>query len=175
MPTPPSLTPEQLFCLKGCRIYKQYYEMRHNFEHGVCIFCTLDTNRNKIVWEDAYAHCWAVPDAYLRSELEHHLIVAPKRHLRDPWGFTHDEILSVHTAQKILAQKFNLRGGIIATRFGDMSLNAGTVPHLHYNIMIPNGSGEVRIPVFKDDCDRDENTKRSQGFSTRYEAGEMPM
>ncbi len=80
----------------------------------------------------------------------------------------------MHQALQRIAMKYTLAGGIIATRFGDMSLNSGTVPHLHENIMVPNGTGEVRIPVFKDPKDRAENQARAAEFSVRYEAGEKP-
>jgi diadenosine tetraphosphate (Ap4A) HIT family hydrolase len=143
--------------------------MRQGFEGAFCQFCAIDSQVNNVLWEDTSTHCWAVPDAFMRTELEYHLIVAPKRHVRFPWELGLDEEISINEAQRFLASKFDLRGGIIATRFGDMSLNAGTVPHLHINIMVPNGTGEVRIPVFKDPCDREENQKRAAKFAEQYE------
>jgi hypothetical protein len=55
-----------------------------------------------------------------------------------------------------------------------MRMNAGTVPHLHYNTFNPSGAGEVRIPVFKDPSDRAENELRAAAFAARYEANEVP-
>ena len=74
-----------------------------------------------------------------------------------------------------------------------MRLNAGTVPHLHYNTFEPDPGEiqlmtdqmtkqdratdkkiEVRIPVYKDPGDRVGNQERAAEFSARYETGEVP-
>jgi diadenosine tetraphosphate (Ap4A) HIT family hydrolase len=169
-----SLTDEELFCLEGCRSYPQYHKMRAGFESGHCEFCNLDRTLNTVLWEEEDVVCWAVPSQFLRNELLHHFIIIPKRHVRFPWELVPDEVTSMQWARMILSRKYELRGGIMATRFGDMNLNAGTVPHLHENIMVPNGTGEVRVPVFKDPSDRAENQVRAAQFAKRYEAGDQP-
>jgi diadenosine tetraphosphate (Ap4A) HIT family hydrolase len=164
------LTDEEMFCLEGCRSYEQYFHMHQQFETGYCPFCTVDRALNKVLFEDQFAQCWAVPEQFLRKELKYHLIITPKRHVRFEWGLDTDEWRSIRTMHVFLAGQFDLEGGITVTRFGDMRLNAGTVPHLHTNIMVPNGTGEVRIPVFKDPKDREENRARAADFAARYEA-----
>ena len=59
-------------------------------------------------------------------------------------------------------------------RYGLVSNNAGSVDHAHGNVMEPNGTGEVRLPLFKLDEDRETNAKRMAGFAARYETGEVP-
>lgn len=83
------------------------------------------------------------------------------------------EVEAIYIAHYFLETWFHLEGGIIATRFGDMRLNAGTIPHLHVNIMVPNGTGEVRIPAYKSTDGREANQTRAEGFAKRYEAGEV--
>ena len=168
------LNEEEQFCLEGCGSYKQYHHMRHGFESDICQFCTLDPAINFVLWEDESATCWSVHPNFKRTELAHHLIVIPKRHVRYPWELKVHEVLSMQGARIYLSHEFDLAGGIMATRFGDMRLNAGTVPHLHENIMVPNGTGEVRIPVFKDPKDREANKIRAAEFALRYEANEIP-
>lgn len=168
------LTAEELFCIEGCRSFAQYHKMRNSFELGHCEFCSLDPAVNVILFEDDYVQCWSVPSAFLRKELKHHLVVIPKRHVRYPWDLMYIEHVSIAKAMEYLAGQYNLAGGIVATRFGDMELNAGTVPHLHTNIMVPNGTAEVRIPVFKDPADRVHNQARAAEFARRYEAHEIP-
>lgn len=174
MPVKHELTNEEIFCLEGCREYSQYVLMRKNFERGICALCNLDRDFNKVVWENYLAICWTVPQSLMRSGLIHHSIVIPKRHVRFETELSYAEVMAIHDAKKILASECNIPGGIVAVRIGDMSLNAGTVPHLHYNIMVPNGKGEVRIPVFKDPTDRALNQERAKEFAKRYEAGEVP-
>ena len=169
--------PEELFCLEGCRSYAQYYSMRLGFEMGHCAFCpeNFDLSKNGVFWEDARAYAWAVPQNFLRKELSFHFIIAPKRHVRFLWELSNSEALAMHDALVTIGKRYTLdTGGIIVTRFGDMRFNAGTVPHIHENIMVPNGTGEVRIPVFKDPHDREKNRTRASAFAMQYEAGEGP-
>ena len=174
MPVKHELTPEELFCLEGCREYPQYVLMRRNFEKNVCALCELDRDLNKVIWENELVICWIVPQLLMRDGLSHHSIIIPKRHVRFETELSYAEVMAIHDAKKIHASSFDILGGIVAVRFGDMRLNAGTVPHLHYNIMVPNGIGEVRLPVFKDPKDRAKNREREEEFTKRYEAGEVP-
>ena len=169
------LSAEEIFCLEGCRSYEQYYKMRKGFEGGNCAFCNLDYSLNRVLWEDSRAMVWRVPERYLRPELKLHALVVPKRHVRFEADLSNDEVLSTHHAKKFVRKKLGYNGGLSHVREGDMRLNAGTVPHLHYNIFEPNQLHEVRIPVFKDPSDRQKNRRRALEFSTRYEAGEILM
>jgi diadenosine tetraphosphate (Ap4A) HIT family hydrolase len=174
MPVKHELTPEERFCLEGCRSYKQYALMRKNFERKICALCDLDRDLNKVIWENELVICWVVPESLMREGLCHHSIIIPKRHVRFETELSYAEVMAIHDAKKILASSFDIPGGIVAVRIGDMSLNAGTVPHLHYNTTVPDGTGEVRVPVFKDPKDRAKNQERAEEFAKRYEAGEVP-
>jgi diadenosine tetraphosphate (Ap4A) HIT family hydrolase len=164
-----SLTPEQLFCLEGCSSFKQYCKMYSDFESGVCTFCQLDRTLNEVLFEDKYAMAWHVPPAFLRPTLRVHGIVVPKRHVRFIGQLCDDEVLSIHRLMRNMNGMFAYQGGLWHAREGDMRFNAGTVPHVHYNIFEPNQTGEVRVPVFKEQTDRAANQARA---AARYEAGE---
>lgn len=110
----------------------------------------------------------------MRDTLKYHIIIIPTRHVRSEEDLFDDEILAIAKARRFLLRRYTLEGGVTVTRFGDMRLNAGTVPHLHFNIMVPNGTGEVRVPVFKNLTDRVMNQVRAMEFAKRYEAGEVP-
>jgi len=169
-----ALAYEELFCLEGCGNYEQYYHMRGKFEEGACAFCNLDREINDVLVESDLAFGWAVPDQFSKKGLAHQLLVVPKPHVRSPWDLTDEERLALGHIERSLAGMFDLTGGMMFARFGDMSLNAGTVPHLHYNIWVPDGTREIRIPIFKDPGDREENRERAAGFAKRYEEGEVP-
>lgn len=162
------LLPEEKFCLEGCGTYEQYFQMRKGFEEDSCIFCDLDRELNHVLFEDKHVYAWLVPRAYMRKELAYHALFVPKRHIRMEMDLTSAEVLSIHHAKRLLHREHGYRGGITHVREGDMGLNAGTVPHLHYNTFMPNGTGEVRIPVFKDQKDREANRVRAEGFARRY-------
>jgi len=168
------LTPEEQFCLMGCRSYTQYYQMRTAYEDGVCIFCNLDREKNRVLFEDEHVYAWMVPEAYMRSTLARHYLVVPKRHVRFLTDLSDDEWRSVHAALKYLYETHGFAGGVTHVREGDMRKNAGTVPHLHINVFEPNEMGEVRIPVYKDPGDLAKNAARASAFAAMYEDGVTP-
>lgn len=172
-----ALTEEHRFCLEGCRSYTQYYNMRKGFEKRACVFCPehFDRTYNEVLWEDYRAIAWHVRDELLRTALRLHIIVIPKRHVRFESDLTDAEVLSIHRAKCAMHKRFKYTGGLVHAREGDMRLNAGTVPHLHYNIFQVNKSGEVRIPIFKKTAQRKENIARAAAFAQRYYAGEIPQ
>ncbi len=146
--------------------------MRCQFENRVCPFCTIDPEVNTILLVDEFVQCWHVNEVFMRPELLLHFIITPKRHLRFPWEMRRAEHVSIAWATEQLAMHYPLAGGIIATRFGDMRLNAGTVPHLHVNIMVPNRTDKVKVPVFKDSKERKDNQARAAAFAARYESSD---
>ncbi len=169
-----TLTEEELFCLEGCRSYKQYYGMRKNFENQVCTFCNPDPELNKIVWEDEWMMVWHVHERFMRAELKLHILIVPKLHRRFLGDMSASEWISLGLATEWAKQHFGYTGGLFHAREGDMRNNAGTVPHLHINIFEPNGTGEVRVPVFKDPSDREENRARATNFEACYQQGLTP-
>jgi diadenosine tetraphosphate (Ap4A) HIT family hydrolase len=162
------LSEEEMFCLEGCRSYKQYYSMRQGFESGTCAFCTINPELNVVVWEDDHMRVWHVHPKFMRPELKLHILIAPKRHVRFLGDLSIAEWVSLGCATEFAQKHFGYTGGMFHAREGDMRNNAGTVPHLHVNIFEPNGTGEVRVPVFKDIADRAENQARARQFSGHY-------
>ena len=168
------ITPEQEFCLEGCRSYKQYYGMRQGFDTGTCAFCAINPELNVVVWEDDHMRVWHVHPRFMRPELKLHIMIAPKRHVRFMGDLSTAEWASLGSATEFAKNHFGYTGGLFHAREGDMRNNAGTVPHLHVNIFEPNGTEEVRVPVLKDPSDREANKVRAATFAKRYEAGEVP-
>jgi diadenosine tetraphosphate (Ap4A) HIT family hydrolase len=169
-----TLTAEEMFCLEGCRTYKQYHDMRRGFEEELCAFCHPDPELNRVVWEDECMMIWHVHPKLMRKELRLHILIVPKRHVRFLADLSLSEWISVGLANERAKGLFGYTGGLFHAREGDMRNNAGTVPHLHINIFEPNGTGDVRVPVFKDPVDRKENRVRAERFATSYEQGVTP-
>lgn len=169
------LVDEEKFCLEGCGSYSQYYLMRKNFEDGHCVFCDLDRERNEVLWEDNFFMLWKVPAGIGKKRpLEHHILIVPKRHIHFVADLIDEEAISLIAANRFARDKLGYTGGLNHAREGDMRNNAGTVPHLHFNLFQPNGTSEVRVPVFKDPKDRVENQERAARFSEFYNKGISP-
>ncbi len=169
-----TLSEEHLFCLEGCRSYKQYYKMRKGFEEDHCAFCNLDRTFNKVIFETEHVMVWKVPEEYLRDTLKLHALIVPVRHVRFEADLSEAEALDIHHAKQFVRNELGYTGGLSHVREGPMNKNAGTVDHLHINVFEVNETGEVRIPVFKDPSGRSDNKIRATRFSERYETGEIP-
>lgn len=169
------LSDEEQFCLEGCRTYKQYYGMRKGFERRICAFCNPDPELNQIVWQDNYMMVWHVHPKFMRTEeLRLHILIVPKDHVRFAADLPLEAGASLIMANRFAKEHFEYTGGLNHAREGDMRLNAGTVPHLHWNLFEPNLQKEVRVAVFKEPEDRDANRARAQHFSGHYEQNVTP-
>lgn len=167
------LTDEEEFCLQGCGSYEQYFHMRHLFENEVCAFCDVNPEVNTVLYEN---DTWRVWDNALKNErhCSTMLVIAATEHIRKMSDITTFGWANFGNMMEWIHHEFDLDGGMLFLRFGDMRLNAGTMPHLHWNLWVPDGKGEVRIPVFKNPTQRDANVARAAEFAARYEAHEVP-
>ena len=166
------LTDEEEFCLQGCGSYKQYYIMRKRFEEE-CVFCVIDPQVNKILFENEHWRLWE--NAFVDGRgMKTALLIASKEHWRALQDIPRSAWSALYDALEYAEEHFDLPGGMLFMRFGDMRMNAGTVPHLHINLWVPSGEKEVRVPIFKKPEDRQRNIARASAFARRYEAGETP-
>lgn len=168
-----TLTDEELFCLEDCSTYPQYYLMRQRFESEVCGFCVIDTKINTILFENEH---WVLFENAFKNDrgCSVMLLIVTRDHFRFPSEVTADAWAALQEMMEWATERYQLPGGMLFMRFGDMRLNAGTVPHLHFNLWVPDESKEVRIPVFKNPDARKRNTEQAEKFAADYEAGVIP-
>lgn len=167
---------EQQECLLGCSTYAQYYQARKNFAEKRCTFCELDEKINEVRHEAFGWRLWEVPQNFTtrKSTLRLQLVLAPKRHVRNPWNLNKDEQRGYFEMLWWANQSFAMPGGGIINRFGDMRYNVGTVMHMHATIMVPNREGSVIVPLQKNDATRAENEMQMRIFARWYEEGKQP-
>lgn len=174
---PIELTNEQLECLRGCSHYLQYYKGRKAFEEGVCPFCQIDPIHTVLYDQDGWI-AWEVPQNFTTrtSTLSLQLLFFPKRHIRRLVELTESEQLGFFTVDRWAHTRFDIPGGGIVMRHGDMRYNVGTIMHLHATNMVPilNAKEAVIVPFHKSSQMWEEHEKRMQGFAERYESGEVP-
>src|SRR3972149_6083830 len=145
----PGLDREDIGSLLNTRILPQYCEMVRRMKVGECPFCQLNTEINKVILENERWRAWDTPFNAERDHLERHVVISHRKHvthLRDvdyTDGGTFFEIL------RALALPDNVSGGGELTRFGDPARNAGSIRHLHSNFYLPDGTGELRLPLCK--------------------------
>ena len=148
--------------------------MRTRFETS-CTFCEIDPAVNIVLYENDHWRIWENPFMQGRGT-QLALLIASKMHWRRLTDITRYGWTDMGDMMHWISATYpyDLAGGMLFMRFGDMRLNAGTVPHLHWNLWVPNQEKEVRVPIFKKAEDTAGNIERAAEFASRYEAGEVP-
>lgn len=175
---------EDINTLLNTKTYAQYVQYVKDQQNGVCPFCEpLDSNLNRVIEQitipdgdtEASWRMWENPFPVKHSE--RHLVIAPKRHIIHPDHMTSGDwdCLSYLFAFAISVQEgqsIGLPGGGILLRWGDPSLNAGSIRHIHANIVVPDGTGEIKLTLAKDPEKVEQKKKVVMAFEKMRRLGE---
>lgn len=147
------------------RNFEQYCKMLEDLRAGKCSFCgELDPEFNELVFENAKCRGWYYKKIAKRANLDYQALIAPYAHITDQSDITADLGYCVFDIFHKFCMKDNLPGGAIFMRFGDPWLNCGTQRHVHFNVKVPNGEGEVREPFRKTIAEFEEDQKKALAF-----------
>jgi hypothetical protein len=184
------------YAVENARTSEQAELMTNAAKQGKCIFCEIDFTKNKPLNRlgefdpegKDWPLLWVWESPFPQEHQERHIMILPKRHI-DNENFndeiTDAEWLQILDARKWACKFFGIKGGGAVDRFGERRLNAGTVDHWHYQLQIPDGTGNVKATFFKDRSPAEEarranrkahtNKKISviEGFTIRNNHGEF--
>jgi len=107
-----------------------------------CLFC--DVKKTGIVYENELAY--ASYDSYPVSE--HHCLIIPKRHIKDYFELSNDELIACNDLIKIVKKEINdkdplVKGFNLGTNIGTVS--GQSILHCHFHL-IPRREGDVDNP-----------------------------
>ena len=107
-----------------------------------CLFCYIKKSRCAHENELAYASY----DSYPVSE--HHCLVIPKRHIKDYFDLTNEELLACNNLIKIIKDEIiqkdkTVSGFNLGTNIGKVS--GQSINHCHFHL-IPRREGDVENP-----------------------------
>ena len=107
-----------------------------------CLFC--DSKISGIAHENNLAY--ASYDSYPVSD--HHCLIIPKRHIRDYFDMTNDELIACNdliqiVKKEILSKDVNVKGFNIGTNAGKIA--GQSIMHCHIHL-IPRREGDVDNP-----------------------------
>ena len=107
-----------------------------------CLFC--DSKKSGIVHENDLAY--ASYDSYPVSD--HHCLIIPKRHIKDYFDMTNDELIACNdliqiVKNEILRKDVNVKGFNIGTNAGKIA--GQSIMHCHIHL-IPRREGDVDNP-----------------------------
>ena len=107
-----------------------------------CLFC--DVRKTGIVYENKLAY--ASYDSYPVSE--HHCLIIPKRHIKDYFELSNDELVACNDLIKIVKKEIIdkdplVKGFNLGTNIGTVS--GQSILHCHFHL-IPRREGDVDNP-----------------------------
>ena len=107
-----------------------------------CLFCNIKESRSSYENELAYASY----DSYPVSK--HHCLVIPKRHIKDYFDLTNEELLACNNLIKIVKKEIlnkdkSVSGFNLGTNIGKVS--GQSIHHCHFHL-IPRREGDVENP-----------------------------
>ena len=107
-----------------------------------CLFC--DVKKTGIVYENELAY--ASYDSYPFSE--HHCLIIPKRHIKDYFDLSNNELLACNDLIKIVKKEITdkdplVKGFNLGTNIGTVS--GQSILHCHFHL-IPRREGDVDNP-----------------------------
>ena len=107
-----------------------------------CLFC--DVKKTGIVYENELAY--ASYDSYPVSE--HHCLIIPKRHIKDYFELSNDELVACNDLIKIVKKEITdkdplVKGFNLGTNIGTVS--GQSILHCHFHL-IPRREGDVDKP-----------------------------
>ena len=107
-----------------------------------CLFC--DSKKSGIAHENSLAY--ASYDSYPVSD--HHCLIIPKRHIKDYFDMTNDELIACNdliqiVKNEILSKDINVKGFNVGTNAGKIA--GQSIMHCHIHL-IPRREGDVDNP-----------------------------
>ena len=107
-----------------------------------CLFC--DSKKSGIAHENDLAY--ASYDSYPVSD--HHCLIIPKRHIKDYFNMTNDELIACNdliqiVKNEILSKDINVKGFNVGTNAGKIA--GQSIMHCHIHL-IPRREGDVDNP-----------------------------
>jgi diadenosine tetraphosphate (Ap4A) HIT family hydrolase len=126
-----------------------------------CPFCTAELTRRgrKPLGE---VNDWILLDNEFRNArtVSQMLLIVPKRHVTTLSDLSPGDWKDVGA----LLDMSGIENGGALMRFGDPHYHAGTIEHLHINVIEPVPGNELRLPLAKTEPDHKENYERLLGF-----------
>jgi len=134
--------------------FDYYQKQVLDFLAGKCAFCPPDPTDN-VIFDDISNATWMAWENIVapRPFQDHQLLFAPRRHVVDLRDLTQEERLDMFKINFAAQDKFGFTGYSLVIRCGDPDYHAGSVRHIHANMMHPDGTGKVEVTLGKSKFD----------------------
>ena len=134
--------------LNNARETQQIKIMQKIADQAHCPFCSENLrlyHQQPLLHEGQY---WLVTNnQWPYQHTKHHLLIIYKEHATKLADLTNAAGNELFAIVKKLEQQFDFEGGGLALRFGDTDFSAGTVNHLHVQLIVPDALAKDFEPV----------------------------
>ncbi|MFM2330950.1 MAG: hypothetical protein RLZZ26_457 [Candidatus Parcubacteria bacterium] len=137
--------------LMGCRRFDQFCCTWRSLENPelFCPFCETERRRRKRK-PLVSTHGWLVlENEFPRDDTERMLLIVPNRHLDGPASISSKDWAEIGHLFSYCIRPSRVPGGALLLRYGDPRDHAGTIEHLHYNVIQPVRGGGCSLPIAK--------------------------
>jgi diadenosine tetraphosphate (Ap4A) HIT family hydrolase len=137
-----------LYYLGNARHADQAEQMRKLEAAGVCIFCPGHVDEPDDPLLVLSAPDWIVRhNAYPYAGTRLHLLVVPRRHVRDLLDLTDAELSGFWQVGRELRERYDLGFYGLGARCGDCRYTGGTIEHVHVHLVVGDVEGPEHTPV----------------------------
>lgn len=141
--------------LDNARVDEQRQVMKEIIEDGVCPFCTEHLKKyHPGPWVKIGQYWIVSKNRWPYDNTAHHLLLIYKEHVQSLSEVTPDAGKELITLAAELERELQIPGGGLIMRFGDTNYSAGSVNHLHAQLIMPDigraGFKPVRVKLGKD-------------------------
>jgi len=152
--------------LMGCRGFDQFCcTVRSLVEpEAFCPFCAKELSRRGRKPDETAGDWHLIKNEFPHRNVLQMWLIVPSAHITGIRRLGPQDWISIGKLVTLCLGKHSISGGGIMARFGDPHLNAGTVEHLHFNIIEPVCGKEYRAPLAKQLAEHAEDYQRLLGF-----------
>ena len=160
----PGVPHDQTWQLFNTSNFEYYCDKVRGLREGTCPFCVIDPKINEVLpipnpswlaWENRVA-------AKANQSLQ--LIIATKEHFEKLEELGGREWSDLGLFILVLSGHYKLEGFSLLCRSGNALFNARSVPHIHFNLHVPDGTGKVAPTIGKSWADLEEKLKILKAF-----------
>lgn len=136
--------------LMGCSTFEQFCCTWRSIEDPAmfCPFCPAELKRRGRTPKERIGSMIFLENEFPRKDATMGLIV-PECHITDPDDLLEAELAHVWRLMIISRRKYGFESGGMVMRYGDPRDHAGTIAHLHWNLIKPTREGGMSVPLAK--------------------------
>lgn len=137
--------------LMGCSSFNQFCcTLRAlDYPEDFCPFCDKERARRNRGFEARLNGWGLLKNEFPRKDTSHMWLIIPERHVVSPQELTRRDWIGIGQMFDHCRKMLKMPGGGLIMRFGDPHYHAGTIEHLHLNMVEPLQNGNFRTPLAK--------------------------